>query len=132
MGAGARGGRLCGGAKRNHRQEQISGIGSQRFLCGWNCVPINSIVEHVATCTAKSLSKHLQRVIQVYTRAGFNVRTILMDGEFEKVNDELPLVECNTTAAKEHLSEAERSISTIKERMRGIVGTLPFELSHGD
>ena len=83
--------------------------------------------EHVATRTAKSLSKHLDRVIQVYTRAGFNVRTILMDGEFEKVKNELPLVVCNTTAAKEHVSEAERSIRTIKERMRGIVGTLPFE-----
>ena len=34
---------------------------------------------------------------------------------------------CNTTAAKEHESEAERSIRTIKERTRGIVGTLPFE-----
>ena len=40
--------------------------------------------EHVATRTAKRLSKHLDRVIQVYTRAGFNVRTIFMDGEFEK------------------------------------------------
>ena len=38
-----------------------------------------------------------------------------MDGEFEKVKNELPLVVCNTTAR------------TIKERMRGIVGTLPFE-----
>ena len=36
--------------------------------------------EHVATCTAKSLSKHLDRVIQVYTQAGFSVRTILIDG----------------------------------------------------
>jgi len=50
-----------------------------------------------------------------------------MDGEFEKFKNELPLVVCNTTAAKEHVSEAERSICTIKERMRGIVGTLPFE-----
>jgi hypothetical protein len=83
--------------------------------------------KHVATRTTKSLSKHLDRVIQVYTRAGFSVRTILMDGEFEKVKNELPLVVCNTTAAKEHISEAECSIRTIKERMRGIVGKLPFE-----
>jgi hypothetical protein len=83
--------------------------------------------KHVATCTAKSLSKHLDRVIQVYTRAGFSVHTILMDGKFEKVKNELPLVVCNTTSAKEHVSKAERSICTIKERMRGIVGTLPFE-----
>ncbi len=35
--------------------------------------------KHVATHTAKSLSKHLDRIIQVYMRAGFNVHTILMD-----------------------------------------------------
>jgi hypothetical protein len=38
-----------------------------------------------AVCTAKSLSKHLERVIQVYTRAGFNMCRILMDGKFKKV-----------------------------------------------
>ncbi len=83
--------------------------------------------EHVATRTAKSLSKHLDRVIQNYTLTGFSVCTILMEGEFEKVKNELALAVCNTTAAKEHVSEAERSIRTIKERTRGIVGTLPFE-----
>ena len=38
-----------------------------------------------------------------------------MDGEFEKVKNELALVVCNTTAAKEHVSKAEHSIRTIKE-----------------
>jgi len=36
-------------------------------------------------------------------------------------------VVCNTTVAKEHVSEAECSIHMIKECMRGIVSTLPFE-----
>jgi len=36
--------------------------------------------KHEATRTAKSLSKHLDCVIQVYTQAGFSVRTILIDG----------------------------------------------------
>jgi hypothetical protein len=31
-------------------------------------------MEHVIICTAKSLSKHLQQVVQVYARAGFTVR----------------------------------------------------------
>ena len=65
--------------------------------------------------TATSLSKHLTCVLQVYERAGFKVRTILMDGEFEKVRDLMPCVECNTTAAKEYVSKAERTIRTIKE-----------------
>jgi len=83
--------------------------------------------EYVATRTAKNLSIHMERVTQVYKRAGFNVRTILMDGEFKIIKDLMPQVECNTTAAKEHVSEAERNIRTIKERTRGIIGTLPFE-----
>jgi hypothetical protein len=51
----------------------------------------------------------------------------MMDGEFEKIKDLLPLVECNTTAAKEHDSRAEEMIWTIKERVQGLIGTLPFE-----
>jgi hypothetical protein len=42
----------------------------------------------------------------VYIRAGFNVRTILMDVEFEKLKDIMVTVECNTMAAKEHVSKA--------------------------
>ncbi len=38
------------------------------------------------------------------------MRTVLMDGEFEKVKAELPLLICNTTVVKEHMSEAEQSI----------------------
>ncbi len=43
--------------------------------------------EHVPVQTATNLSKHLTRVLQVYEHAEFRVRTILMDGEFEKVRD---------------------------------------------
>ena len=50
-----------------------------------------------------------------------------MDGEFEKLKNILPTVECNTTAAKEHVSEAEHSIRTVKERTRGLIGTLPYD-----
>ena len=42
--------------------------------------------EHVPIRTATSLSKHLKRVLEVYKRAGFVLRTFLMDGEFEKSN----------------------------------------------
>ena len=82
--------------------------------------------EHVPVRTATQLSKHIKRVLEVYGRAGFNVRTILMDGEFEKIKPFLPNLECNTTAAKEHVGEAERTIRTIKERTRGIIAALPF------
>jgi hypothetical protein len=51
---------------------------------------------------------------------------ILMDGEFEKIKDLMPLVVCNTTVPKEHMSEAEQTIRMIKEQMQGLLGTLPF------
>jgi hypothetical protein len=84
-------------------------------------------MEHVPVRMAISLSKHITRILQVYERAGFRVRTILMDGEFEKVRDLIPRVECNTTVAKKHVSEAERAIRTIKEWTRGLLATLPFQ-----
>ncbi len=49
-----------------------------------------------------------------------------MDGEFEKIKPLLPTVGCNTTAAKEHVSEAECTIRTLKEQTRGLLATLPF------
>ena len=62
----------------------------------------------------------------MYGHARVVVRTILMDREFEKIKSQMPTVECNTTAAKEHVSEAERTIRTVKERIRGLLATLPF------
>ena len=37
-------------------------------------------VEHTPVRTAKSLVKHIKRVLQVYNRAGFTVRYVMMDG----------------------------------------------------
>ncbi len=82
--------------------------------------------EHVPVRMALSLSKHMTRVLEVYGCAGFRVRSILMDKEFEKSKTLMPSVECNTTGAKEHVSEAERTIQTLKERMRGLLATLLF------
>jgi hypothetical protein len=82
--------------------------------------------EHVPVQTATSLSKHIKQVLEVYGQAGFRVRTILMDREFEKIKPLLPTLVCNTTAAKEHVSEAERTIRTLKERTQGLLATLPF------
>ena len=60
-------------------------------------------VEHTPVRTAKSLVKNNKRVQQVYDRAEFTVRYIMMDGEFEKVKELLLTIVCNTTAAKEHV-----------------------------
>jgi hypothetical protein len=85
------------------------------------------MVEHLPVRMVNALVKHIERVLHVYGRGWFSVRTILMDGEFEKIKGLLHNVECNTTAAKEHVSKAKQMICTIKERTRGLLATLPFE-----
>ncbi len=84
-------------------------------------------VEHLPVRTVNALVKHIEWVLHVYGRGGFSVRTILMDGEFEKIKGLLCNVECNMTAAKENVSKAKQMICTIKERTRGLLATLPFE-----
>ena len=85
--------------------------------------------EHVPSRTAKQLGSSLMKVVQqLYGRGGYVVNCILMDLEFEKVKDECPLVEINTTAAREHVGEAERGIRTIKERARCVVSMLPYTM----
>jgi hypothetical protein len=80
--------------------------------------------EHVPVRTATSLSKHIKRVLEVYGQAGFRVRTIPMDGEFEKIKPLLPTLECNTTAAKEHVSKAEHYPNSERTDV-GVAGHTP-------
>ena len=83
-------------------------------------------VEHTPVSTTNSLVKYIKCVLQGYNRAGFTVRYIMMDGEFEKVKELLPTIVYNTTAAKEHVAEAEIKIRVVKERNIGVVNTLLF------
>jgi hypothetical protein len=55
------------------------------------------------------------------------VGTVLIDKEFEKLRNLVPILAINTTAAKEHVPEVECKIRLIKERGRGILNTLPFK-----
>jgi hypothetical protein len=53
-----------------------------------------------------------------------------MDNEFEKLTSLVPIIQINTTAAKEHVPEIKRRIRLIKERGRGILNTLPLKKCH--
>ena len=83
-------------------------------------------IEHAPHRTATKLGFLLDRIVRVYTRAGFTTATIIMDNEFNKVKDHLPQINLNTSAAGEHVGEIERRIRVIKERARGIICTLPY------
>ena len=67
-------------------------------------------VEYLPRRTAKQLANALRKVVFLYARGVFVVRLAMMDMEFEKVKDLVPLVEVNTTAAREHVGYVERQI----------------------
>ena len=77
--------------------------------------------------TAKQLSKSLKKIVQLYACGGFITRVTLMDMEFEKVKDELGLIDVNTTAVREHVAEIEQGIRLLKERSQCVVKSLPFQ-----
>eukprot|EP00957_Ditylum_brightwellii_P057853 4387055-Ditylum_brightwellii.AAC.1 len=71
--------------------------------------------EHIQSRTAKQLVKSLMKVVKLYALGGFIIRTVIMDGEFEKIKPEVEL-DVNISAAKEHVGEIERYHKTLKER----------------
>jgi hypothetical protein len=103
----ASGGRLCGSPTKPSGCEQGHNVGSRRIFVDGTTFLLTVVrrikfvtAEHLPVRTAVSLSKHMKQVLDVYRRVGFRVRTILMDGKFEKLKPLMPSVECNTTAAK--------------------------------
>ena len=61
--------------------------------------------EYVPICTAVQLTKSLMKTVKLYARGGFLTRLVLMDMEFGKVKDKVGLLEVNTTAARENVTE---------------------------
>ncbi len=72
------------------------------------------------------LSNSLTKIVRLYACTSFIVRIIMMDQEFDKVEDACNMVKINTTAAHEHIGKIERFICTIKERSRALVSDIPY------
>ena len=49
-----------------------------------------------------------------------------MEQEFDKIVDEVPKLEINTTAAREHVGHIERTIHAVKELICAVVSYLPY------
>ena len=56
------------------------------------------------------------------------VKAILMDMEFEKIIDEINMAIVNTLGAREHITDCERGIWTIKESARCTVSELTIKI----
>ena len=78
---------------------------------------------------AKSLFSAIVQVYKVYKTRGFNIDTVLMDGQFEVLRGDMADLgmSLNVTSNNEHVPEIERYIRTVKERTRCIYNTLPFK-----
>ena len=86
-------------------------------------------IETIPNNKSAVLLTGVKGIVQVYQRRGFHVEAALMDGEFGHLRGELAGlgVMLNETSRDEHVGEIERYIRTVKERMRGIYNTLPFQ-----
>jgi hypothetical protein len=59
---------------------------------------------------AKQLAVSITRVMYLYLCRGFHVGTVLMDNEFIKLQNRVPIPVMNTMAATEHVSEVKQHI----------------------
>ena len=86
-------------------------------------------VEAVKDRKETTLMKSIATVVTLYRKAGFTVTTALMDGEFVPLRGGLAEIgiTLNETSRDEHVGDIERYIRTVKERMRAIYNTLPFD-----
>ena len=86
-------------------------------------------MEAVADRKEATLLKCIKGVIALYRKAGFRVTIALMDGEFVPLRGGLAELglRLNETSRDEHVGDIERYIRTVKERMRAIYNTLPFQ-----
>ena len=83
-------------------------------------------VRSVADRGKPVILKELLHAALLYQHRGFDVRDVHGDHEFECVRDELRPIELNIVPADCHVGEVERSIRTIKERLRTCVHGLLF------
>jgi Reverse transcriptase (RNA-dependent DNA polymerase) len=74
----------------------------------------------------KTILKELGDIIRLYNTRGFMVTAIHADNEFECIRYDILPSMLNIVTADDHVGEIERSIRTIKERVRTLIHGLPF------
>jgi acetolactate synthase regulatory subunit len=74
-----------------------------------------------------TILKEIKAVLHVYRSRGFSVCDIHADNEFACIREDIRPIQLNIIPADSHVGEVERSIRTIKERLRSCVHGLPFK-----
>ena len=83
-------------------------------------------VSPIADRSRDTILREVSAAIKLYTSRGFIVRDIHTDQEFGCIREDLRPIVMNLASADSHVGEVERSIRTIKERLRSYVHGLPF------
>ena len=77
--------------------------------------------------THKTILDEILAAINLYSSRGLTVCDIHADSEFECIREEIRPIAMNIVAPDSHVGEVERSIRTIKERLRSCAHGLPFQ-----
>jgi hypothetical protein len=84
----------------------------------------------IENCTHEEYYHVLEMVLRLYNSAGFHIKTIHCNWEFramkDKVKDNLGVC-MSFTNALDHVPEAERNNTTIKERVQAAYHRLPYK-----
>ncbi|MGL6130279.1 MAG: hypothetical protein ACRCZ9_01525, partial [Fusobacteriaceae bacterium] len=87
-------------------------------------------VTHLTDRKAETIYKAFASTFTYYYQRGFQIMTVTADGEFKSIENHMLNLpgapRLNLTAANEHEPYVERRIRTIKERVRAIRHSLPF------
>jgi hypothetical protein len=84
----------------------------------------------LASRVASELYRALDVILRAYNQRGYCVKTIICDGEFRTLMDDVSDtmdIEMNYTSRGEHVPEAERNNRTIGERIRTAYHNLPYK-----
>ena len=74
-----------------------------------------------------TILRELHLVLDLYRARGFNIVDVHADNEFECVKEELRPIHMDNVPADRHIGEIERSVKTVKERLRSTAHGLPFK-----
>jgi hypothetical protein len=74
-----------------------------------------------------TILRKARAAIHLYQTRGLTVRDIYADHEFDCIREDVRPVVLNVVPTDSHVGEVERSVRTIKERLRSCVHGLPFK-----
>ena len=83
-------------------------------------------IDMISSTSNKSILTSLRQVFQIYESRGFNISHLLADSGFQGISRGILPTRLNPASAGEHVPEIERSVRTLKERVRSTIHGLPY------